>query len=226
MEKVVLQKILAKRAEVSRREATRMIEGGRVKVNDKPAELGMRVAESDRIFVDGNELAEPHAVVLAYYKPRGVTSTLKDPHATKTLAQVLPPGAPRVMPAGRLDKDSEGLMILTNNGDLIQKLTHPKFKHEKEYEVTTKRFQTPGTCKKILEGVELDEGVAKADACELKDAKTLNIILHQGWKRQIRRMLEGIGQEVVTLKRTRIGNLHLGKLRPGEVKEIRQSDIV
>lgn len=226
MSDVVLQKILAKRAEVSRREATRLIEQGRVKVNGRPAELGMRVTSRDRVALDGNELTEPYTVTVAYYKPRGVTSTLHDPHARVTLSDVLPSSGPRLAPAGRLDLDSEGLMILSNDGDLINRLTHPSFEHEKEYEIVVRGKLNANACAILEKGIALSEGLARADRCEIVNPKTLHVVLHQGWRRQLRRMLEKLNYEILSLKRIRVGKLYLGKLKPGEMKEVRQSDIL
>lgn len=226
MTDVVLQKILAKRAEVSRREATRLIEQNRVKVNGRPAELGMRVTSQDRISLNGHELIDPHTVTVAYYKPRGVTSTLKDPHARTTLTDVLPSNAPRIVPAGRLDQDSEGLMILSNDGDLVNQLTHPSFEHDKQYEIVVRGKFNANACIILEKGIQLSEGLARADRCEIVNPKTLHIVLHQGWRRQLRRMLKKLDYEILSLKRIRIGKLHLGKLKPGEMKEVRQSDIL
>ncbi len=222
---IILQKLLALRAGVSRRAATQLIRDQRVRVNGKLAELGMRANPSDQLQFDDQTLIDPDPVMLAYYKPRGVVSTLRDPLPHATLSEVLPGNLPRVVPAGRLDKDSEGLMILTNDGGLIQELTHPKYRHEKEYEVVVRGEVTLRTCETLKKGIHLAEGIARADHCEVQNPKTLRIVLHQGWKRQIRRMLEKMGFDVLILKRIRIGRLLLGRLRSGQLKKIRRSDL-
>lgn len=199
-----------------------MIEEGRVTVNGVIADPGMPVSEGDVICVDGNEIKpveEKH--VVAYYKPKGVTCTKEDVHAELTLEQVFSYPVPLTY-AGRLDKDSEGLLIMTNDGELIDRLMRSRFGHEKEYEVVLKREVTDDFLVKFASGVYLPELEVVTKRCKIKQLgkNKVDIILTQGLNRQIRRMCKTLGNEVVSLKRIRVENILLGDLKPGELRRV------
>ena len=222
MEAIRINKYIRECGLASRREADRMIEEGRVTVNGVIADPGMPVSEGDVICVDGNEIkpvADKH--VVAYYKPKGVTCTKEDVHAELTLEQVFSYPVSLTY-AGRLDKDSEGLLIMTNDGELIDRLMRSRFGHEKEYEVVLKHEVTDDFLVKFASGVYLPELEVVTKRCKIKQLgkNKVDIILTQGLNRQIRRMCKTLGNEVVSLKRIRVENILLGDLNPGELRRI------
>ena len=222
MEPVRLNKYLSEHGVASRREADRLIDEGKVTVNGKPAEKGARVTEFDTVAVSGRtvEKAAPRKVVCALNKPRGVVSTTRAFKGETNVLDLVDPGA-RIYPVGRLDKDSEGLLFLTNDGDFMKELTTAG-RHEKEYEVTVNKDLTPHFLERMEKGVFLEELNRKTAEAKLVKTgkKRFRITLTQGLNRQIRRMCETLGYEVVSLKRIRIGNVLLGDLKSGEWREI------
>lgn len=218
---VRLNKFLADHGVCSRREADRLIEQGRVAVNGQAALPGCKVTERDSIAVNGKLLqGRPEKVVLAFYKPVGVTCTERDRHAEKILNDYVNYPV-RVTYAGRLDKDSEGLLLLTNDGDLIEAVMRGAHRHEKEYTVKVNQEITPQFLEQMAAGIYLRELKQTTRPCEIRQTGkyTFQIILTQGLNRQIRRMCQALGFRVVTLKRVRIMNIHLGKLQPGEFRK-------
>ena len=200
-----LNKYLADCGICSRREADRMIEAGRVIVNGVPAQMGMRISETDDITVDGRPLdKKDRKVVLAYYKPVGVTCTEKDKYAEKTIRDAIDYPI-RVTYAGRLDKDSEGLLLLTNDGDLINGLMRAANYHEKEYLVRVNKPITDTFLQKMAEGVFLKELNVQTRPCQVeKEGKfVFRIVLTQGLNRQIRRMCRALGFDAQGIKRVR-----------------------
>ena len=222
MEEIRLNKYLASCGLCSRRDADKLIEAGEVLVNDMKAQAGMKIRSGDRVEVRGKRLCVPdEKVVLAYYKPAGVVCTERDAHAERVLMKEL--GYPkRVTYAGRLDKDSEGLLILTNDGDLINAMMRGKNGHEKEYIVKSDKAWEDKAIVNMRGGVYLEELGQTTRPCEIEKVgdKTLRMILTQGLNRQIRRMCETQGYRVKSLKRTRVINIELGKLKPGEYREL------
>ncbi len=217
-----LNKYLSEAGICSRREADRLIEEGKVLVNGKAAETGMKVDDSDKITVDGKAVAgKEKKVVLAYYKPVGVVCTERDRHAQVTIRDVFDYPV-RVTYAGRLDKDSEGLLLMTNDGDLINNLMRAANFHEKEYLVRVNKPMSREFLKKMSEGVLLKELKVKTRACFVKEEGkfVFRIILTQGINRQIRRMCKELGYEVVSIRRVRVANILLGEMQPGEVRPI------
>ena len=201
-----INKYLAECGICSRREADKYIEQGKVKVNQKIAVSGMQISEQDVVEVLG-KVIEPknRKIVLAYYKPIGVTCTEKDAHADKTIIQALNYPV-RLTYAGRLDKDSEGLIIMTNDGDLIQKMMKGANGHEKEYTVKVNKEITKDFLEKMSQGVYLKELNQKTRPCNLEQIGkfTFRIILTQGLNRQIRRMCQEFGYKVTSLRRDRV----------------------
>ena len=219
---VRLNKYLADCGVCSRREADKLIEQGRVSVNGQTAAMGCRVTERDSIAVNGRQLqGKPEKVVLAFYKPVGVTCTEQDKHAEKIINDYVQYPV-RVTYAGRLDKDSEGLLLLTNDGDLIEAVMRGAHKHEKEYIVKVNREIEPPFLEKMAAGVYLPELKQTTRPCEVRQTGkyTIRIILTQGLNRQIRRMCKVCGYEVRQLKRIRIMNIRLEELIPGKYREV------
>lgn len=221
-EKVRLNKYLSQAGICSRREADTLIAEGKVMVNLKPAEQGMKVNDLDKITVDGKETGRREKkVVLAYYKPVGVTCTEKDKHAQITIRDAVDYPV-RVTYAGRLDRDSEGLLLLTNDGDLINGLMKAANFHEKEYMVRVNKPMSRDFLKKMSEGVLLKDLNERTRPCLVKEEGkfVFRIILTQGLNRQIRRMCKTLGYDVVSIKRIRVANIMLGKLNPGDIRVI------
>lgn len=222
-----LNKYLASCGVCSRREADRLIEQGRVSVNDRIASMGQTVTDADEICVDGKVLdGKARSVVLAYYKPIGVICTEKDSHADKKITDMIDYPV-RVTYAGRLDKDSEGLILLTNDGDLIHSMMRGANRHEKEYIVKVDREITPAFLTKMAEGVWLKELDITTRPCEISQIGkfTFQIILTQGVNRQIRRMCRTLGFQVKSLKRIRVMNIKLDGLQYGTYREITGSEL-
>lgn len=217
MDKINLTQAIAQSGLCSRRRAEELIRLSQVKVNGQLAVLGQKVDLTiDKIFVFGQKInpAEPKVYYLVN-KPVGFTCTVKDSHAPQKVIDLVPK-SPKVWPVGRLDKDSRGLIILTNDGDLTYKLTHPKFEHPKEYLVTVNKDIAPVLLLKLKQGVKLEEGVARTDSLKKVSPTKLSLVIHQGWNRQIRRMLGACGYRVVDLVRVRVGKIRLGSLPLGK----------
>ena len=220
-EKVRLNKYLSQAGICSRREADVLIEGGKVSVNGKIADPGMRVNDLDKITVEDKPVGHREKkVVLAYYKPVGVTCTEKDKHAQITIRDVVEYPV-RVTYAGRLDRDSEGLLLLTNDGDLINGLMRAANFHEKEYLVRVNKPISRDFLKKMSDGMLLKDLNERTRPCFVKEEGkfVFRIILTQGLNRQIRRMCEYLGYQVQTLKRVRIMELTLDGLKEGEYRQ-------
>ncbi len=213
-----INKFLAQAGICSRRQADVLIEEGKVLVNGKPATSGMQVDPSDRVEIRGREIkGSAEKIVLAFYKPVGVTCTEKDKFADKKVLDYIHVKT-RVTYAGRLDKESEGLMLLTNDGDLIQRMMKGSGVHEKEYVVKVHKEITDEFIKGMGEGVYLEELDRTTKPCFVaaEGKYTFRIVLTQGMNRQIRRMCKAFGYQVKMLKRVRIMNVELGKLQSGQ----------
>ena len=222
MDEMRLNKYLASCGICSRRDADKLIEQGVVTVNGKKADVGCRVTSRDTIAVRGKKIAGmDKKVVLAYYKPIGVVCSERDTHAKKLVIDDMKYPV-RVTYAGRLDKDSEGLLLMTNDGDLIDALMRGANRHEKEYIVKTSKEWTGEAIQAMRDGIYLEELNVTTRPCEIEQLgpKTLRMILTQGVNRQIRRMCKSQGYEVTSLKRTRVMNIKLGNLKPGAYEEI------
>ena len=222
MGKERLNKYLAACGVCSRREADRLIEEGRVQVNGKGAENGMQVSDADEILVNGKPLqGKNEKVVLAYYKPLGVVCTEKDRFAEKKITDMVKFPV-RVTYAGRLDKDSEGLLLLTNDGDLINSMMRGSAGHEKEYIVKVNKEITQEFLAEMASGVYLSELGIKTKPCKTEKIGkfTFKIILTQGVNRQIRRMAREFGYVVNAIKRVRVVNISLANLKPGQYRQI------
>lgn len=222
MEQIRLNKYLAQCGVCSRRDADKLIEQGRVLVNGHTATAGQQVSPADEIKVNNKTLqGREEKKVLAFYKPIGVTCTEKDSHAEKIITDMIHYPV-RVTYAGRLDKDSEGLLLLTNDGALINAMMRGANRHEKEYIVKVDKEITPDFLLKMAGGIYLKDLEVTTRECEVEKIGkfTFKIVLTQGVNRQIRRMCKVCGYQVKNLKRIRVVNVLLGNLKPGEYREI------
>jgi len=217
MEMKRLNKAISETGYCSRREADRLIEQGKVKVNDKIAGLGVQVSEYDKIFVEGKQITNSVKLIyLAFNKPVGITSTTDTTIKSNIIDFINFPE--RIFPIGRLDKPSEGLIFMTNDGDIVNKILRSKNNHEKEYVVTVNKKVTPDFIEKMSSGVPVLDTITKKCTVKKINDFTFNIILTQGLNRQIRRMCDYLGYEVKTLKRIRIMNIKLGNLKTGKYR--------
>ena len=227
-------KALAEAGFGSRRRIADAIKNGRVKVNDELVENFRHPInlETDRISVNGKlvELRPRRTVYPMVNKPVGIITTTSDDRGRKTVLDILPEKYRhlRLYPVGRLDKDSTGLLLLTNDGEITYRLTHPRFEHEKEYLIQIDGRLKPDEIRKLEEGLKLEDGMTHPVAIkETRSSPPFNysITMHEGRKRQVRRMLESLGYQILSLKRIRMGNLNLGSLKEGAIRELAPAEI-
>lgn len=226
-EAIRLNKYLSDAGICSRREADRLIEAGKVLVDGRTAEMGMRVSASQEIICDGKRVAgKEKPVFLVVNKPRGIVCTTSHKDRAENIVEFLR-YPQRIYPVGRLDKDSEGLLLLTNQGDIVNKILRAGNAHEKEYAVALSRPVTEEFLKKIQEGVWLEELSVMTKPCRAwqTGAHTFHIILTQGLNRQIRRMCRALDFHVMSLKRVRIMNIKLGNLKRGEYRKLTEEEL-
>jgi len=224
-----LQKVLARAGLGSRRACEELITAGRVRVNGEPAVIGSRVvAARDVVDVDGVRVAlDPELVHYVLNKPRGVVSTAADPQGRPIVTELVPEH-PRVFPVGRLDADTEGLLLITNDGELAQRLTHPSFGIPKEYLAQVVGIPDRAALRALRRGVELEDGpTAPAKVGVVGDARDglLRIVLHEGRNRQVRRMCEKVGHPVTRLVRVRVGPVVLRGLEPGKWRALSAKEV-
>jgi 23S rRNA pseudouridine2605 synthase len=225
-----LQKLLARAGLGSRRVAEELIADGRVTVNGETAVLGRRAdPERDVIALDGvTVIVRDDLVYYLLNKPAGYVSTASDPEGRATVVELVP-STPRVYPVGRLDYDTEGLLLLTNDGELTQLLTHPSFGVVKTYLAEVDGDPAPVTVRRLREGIELDDGPtapARVKVVQRREGTTaVEIGIHEGRNRQVRRMCDAVGHPVLRLVRTRIGPLHDGKLKPGDWRPLSAGEV-
>ena len=227
MEQIRLNKYLAHCGICSRRDADKLIAQGKVLVNGQIPEPGRCVSEEDEVVVSGQHVRKvDRTVVLAFYKPVGVTCTEKDAHAEKMISDLVKYPI-RLTYAGRLDKDSEGLLLLTNDGNLIQAMMRGSNCHEKEYLVRVNREVTSEFLVKMSQGIYLKELDVTTRACKVEKVNpyTFRLILTQGFNRQIKRMCAACGYRVRSLKRVRVMHITLGNMKPGEYYELGEEDV-
>ena len=219
-----LNKYISETGLCSRREADARIEAGRVTINGVVATLGTQVAAGDVVCVDGKPVGgQERHVYIALNKPIGITSTV-EPHIAGNLLEVVK-YPQRIFPIGRLDKDSEGLILLTNNGDIVNEILRSENEHEKEYVVTVDRPVTEIFLNGLASGVRILGTVTKPCKVRRVGAATFRIILTQGLNRQIRRMCSFFGYKVLKLQRVRIVNLQLGDLKPGQWRQLKPEEV-
>jgi 23S rRNA pseudouridine2605 synthase len=222
-----LQKVLANAGLGSRRACEALIDQGRVEVDGKRVtEQGMRVDPRTAVVrVDGERVpTAPDTAVFAFNKPRGVISTMSDDEGRPCVGDWVAGRTERLFHVGRLDADTEGLLILTNDGELANRLGHPSFEVDKTYVATVRGQMLPPHLRELKKGVELEDGIAHADSArilqKLPDRTLVELVIHEGRNRIVRRMLGEIGFPVTDLVRTRVGPIHLGQQRPGVVRAI------
>lgn len=230
MEEIRLNKFLSEIGVCSRREADRLAEGGRILIDKKPAVMGQKVTKNQEITVDGKVVwsagqggKEPEPVLLAVNKPRGIVCTTSQKDKAENIVEFLH-YPERIYPMGRLDKDSEGLIFMTNQGELVNKIMRSGNAHEKEYQVTVNKPVTRAFAEKMAAGVEILDTVTRPCQVKITGKYAFTIILTQGLNRQIRRMCEALGYQVMTLKRTRIMNIHLGNLKTGTWRKVTEEE--
>lgn len=221
-----LNKYLATCAMGSRRHCDELIQAGRVEVNGQPClNMGTRIGPGDHVRVDGKRVTPREATMIAFHKPRGYVCTRQDELGRETIYSLLPESLRALHHVGRLDRDSEGLLILTNDGDLSQVLMHPSKSVEKEYLVTANQAFEGVHLDQFLAGVYTTEGKLKAKSIERLSPRRLSVVLDHGAKRQIRVMFESLGYQVTKLLRVRIGGLWLGDLEPGRWAVLNRKEI-
>lgn len=225
-----INKYIAQSGYCSRRKADELIEAGRVRVNGEVITLlGYEIRTKDKVSIDGKALRAIKLEYYRFYKPTGYITTKEDEKGRKTIYDILPKELAPLNPVGRLDKDSSGLLILTNDGNLAYELTHPSIKVAKVYRVTVDAFIKVEELEKLAGGIELEKGKIAYCDCEIierkKDETTLEITLYQGLNRQIRRMFEYLGHNVIHLKRIRHATLDLRGLKKGQVSVIKPKQI-
>jgi 23S rRNA pseudouridine2605 synthase len=225
-----LQRVLARAGFGSRRACEELIRDGRVRVNGTVATLGDKAdPETDVVDVDGSTLnLDPDVRYYLFNKPRGIVTSMADDRGRPDLGGYLPAG-PRVFPVGRLDLDSEGLLFLTNDGELANRLMHPRYGVEKEYLAEVEGAPTDGQLVKLREGVELQDGIAKVIAVRVVDRRpergALRVVMGEGRKREVRRLLGAVGLPVTRLVRLRVGPVRLGRMAPGELRELSHAEV-
>ena len=227
-----LQKFMAEAGVASRRACEELIRQGRVTVNGETASLGRSVEpEQDRVELDGKPVEkEQRRTVILLYKPRGVVSTSSDPEGRRTVQDYFREIPERLYNVGRLDLNSEGLLLMTNDGALANRLTHPKYGVEKTYYAVCDGRLTASEAARLTNGIELEDGMtapARVDAVRTtqRGDTSFLITIHEGRNRQIRRMLEAVGHRTLRLKRERFGPLSLGTLAPGEWRKLSDEEI-
>jgi len=225
-EGVRLQKVLARAGFGSRRTCDDLIAAGRVRVDGAVAVLGRRVdAETAQILVDGAPVGvRPGLVYYLLNKPVGVVTTADDPQGRPVVVGLVP-DEPRVFPVGRLDLDTEGLLLLTNDGEIANRITHPSYGVEKEYVVHVEGSPTRSVLRQLREGVELDDGVTAPARVTPVELNVLRLVIHEGRNRQVRRMCDAVGHPVIRLVRTRIGPLADRSIRPGTWRHLETDEL-
>lgn len=231
-EGIRLQKVLAQAGIASRRASEILIGEGRVEVNGKVVtEQGRRVnPERDTIRVDGSRIPPPRRhQYLVLNKPRGVVSTMEDPEGRRTLADLLPRKSERLFHVGRLDTDTEGLILLTNDGEFANRMSHPRYRVPKTYLTEVAGLVEPRTLRRLEKGLRLDDGPVKPDKVKLisrgESRSLLAITLHEGRNRIVRRMMDAVGHPVDRLARTGIGPVRLGQLTIGTARELTREEL-
>lgn len=221
-----IAKFLSSAGIASRRKSEELIRDGRIKVNGEAIfDLGRQVDPAiDTILVDDKEVESNEYVYYLLNKPIGYVSTVSDRHAEKKVTELVPVDPP-VWPVGRLDKDTHGLLILTNDGDLTQRLTHPKYEKEKEYLAKTDKEVTDNELGQIERGITLEDGFVQAGEIEKTGKNTYRIVIHIGKNRIVRRIFGFFGKTVIDLKRIRVNNLEIGDLPVGKFRELTENEI-
>jgi 23S rRNA pseudouridine2605 synthase len=219
-----LNAYLARAGVASRRKADELIKAGRVRVNGDPGQLNTFVGAHDRVEVDGMPVAKQRLAYILLHKPAGVVTTASDPHGRPTVVELVEHES-RVVPVGRLDADTTGALLLTNDGELAHRLAHPRYGVEKTYLADVEGEPDDASLRELAEGIELEDGrTAPARVRRLAPSR-VELVLHEGRKRQVRRMLEAVGHPVVHLHRSDYAGLELQGLEPGRWRELEPSEV-
>jgi 23S rRNA pseudouridine2605 synthase len=221
---VRLNAYLARAGVASRRRADELIKAGRVRVNGERGQLNTFVEPGDSVELDGQPLAQQQLAYLLLHKPAGVVTTARDPHGRPTVVELVP-AEPRVVPVGRLDADTTGALLLTNDGPLAHRLAHPSYEVEKVYEAEVEGEPDDQALARLREGVELDDGRTAPARARLLAPNRVELAVHEGRKHQVKRMLEAVGHPVVDLHRSRYAGLTVDGLRPGEWRELTTAEL-
>jgi 23S rRNA pseudouridine2605 synthase len=227
-----LQKVIAQAGIASRRKSEELIQEGKVKVNGKVVtQLGVKVTSSDRVEVNGIQIESEVPVYFLLYKPRGVISSVSDDKGRKVVSDFFSHIPERIYPVGRLDYDTSGLLLMTNDGEFANLLMHPRSEIEKVYVAKIKGIPSKENLRKLEKGIKLEDGktapakVKMLSSDKKKQTSIIELIIHEGRNRQVRRMLEAIGHQVLKLKRERYGNLTLNGLAAGDARELTPHEV-
>ena len=219
-----LNAYLARAGVASRRKSDELIKAGRVTVNGEPGQLNTFVGADDRVEVDGKPVAKQRLAYLLLHKPAGVVTTARDPQGRPTVVDLVAHES-RVVPVGRLDADTTGALLLTNDGELAHRLAHPRYGVEKVYEADVEGRPTEEALQLLCEGVDLDDGRTAPAEAGLLGPSRVELMLHEGRKHQVKRMLEAVGHPVTRLHRSRYAGLALEGLEPGACRELEPSEV-
>jgi 23S rRNA pseudouridine2605 synthase len=215
---------LARAGVASRRKADELIKAGRVTVNGEPGQLNTFVQRTDEVSLDGEPLAKQQLTYVLLHKPAGVVTTASDPEGRTTVLDLVDHPT-RVVPVGRLDADTTGVLLLTNDGDLSHRLAHPKYEVDKVYVAELWSQPTDGTLRKLAEGVKLEDGKTAPATVRRIRGSTVELTIHEGRNRQVKRMFEAVGHRVRTLHRSRYGPLTVDGLEPGRWRELETAEV-
>ena len=219
-----LNAYLARAGVASRRRADELIRSGRVRVSGAPGELNTVVGRHDVVEVDGAQVRLQRLAHLLLHKPPGVVTTARDPQGRRTVVDLVP-ADPRVVPVGRLDADTTGALVFTNDGDLAHRLAHPRYGVPKVYEVDVEGSPSRGALERLEGGVELEDGPTAPAGVRRLGKNRIELTLHEGRKHQVKRMCEAVGHPVLHLHRSRYAALDLGGLEPGEWRALTASEV-
>ena len=220
-----LNAYLARAGVASRRKADELIKAGRVTVNGEPGQLNTFVAKRDRVELDGRQLQKQQLAYVLLHKPAGVVTTASDPQGRPIVVELVSQYETRLVPVGRLDADTTGALLLTNDGEVAHRLAHPRYEVEKVYEAEVEGEPGDEAISRLVEGVELDDGLtAPAKARRLGPSK-LELILHEGRKHQVKRMLVAVGHPVRRLHRSRYADLDLAGIEAGDARELEPGEV-
>jgi 23S rRNA pseudouridine2605 synthase len=220
-----LNAYLARAGVASRRKADELIKAGRVTVNGEPGQLNTFVVKEDRVELDGRSLTRQRLAYVLLHKPAGVVTTASDPHGRPTVVELVSDHGTRLVPVGRLDADTTGALLLTNDGELAHRLAHPRYKVEKVYEAEVEGEPSDQALRQLELGVELDDGPTAPARARRLALSRVELSIHEGRKHQVKRMLEALGHPVTQLHRSRYAGLSLDGLEPGAWRELEPGEV-
>ena len=220
-----LNAYLARAGVASRRKADELIKAGRVTVNGEPGQLNTFVGKHDRVELDGRPLERQALAYVLLHKPAGVVTTASDPHGRLTVVDLVADYAVRVVPIGRLDADTTGALLLTNDGELAHRLAHPRYEVEKVYEAEVEGEPSDEALRQLEQGIELDDGRTAPGHAKRLAPSRIELSIHEGRKHQVKRMLEAVGHPVTRLHRSRYAGLTLKGLGPGDSRELTGAEV-